>query len=359
MILSGPAREEQESMRRWYESEESNRGIIVGGQVYFVRNVEGYPFEDKMSEAQQQELAETVCDALREAQDGLPVRFRYFNLTEMKGYEQQAMIGRLAVPPLMYVKGHQMGLLLSEDESVSILINGKEHICIQVSCAGAHIQEAVRIANDVDDRLNQHSRYAFSRKYGYLTASPLYTGTGMSASYLLHLPYLEKKQLIGQLEKGLGQYGFSLRAQFHGQTGAPGSIYRVRNRKTLGLSESEIISALEHLTGQTVEQERKVAEQVLKGSRLQEEDQMYRAYGLLKYARDLNYDETMEYLSIARTGDLNGVWHSDRPVGSFAMMVDVQDAVLSSEAAFQISGSQQGCARAEYIQRHLTEIGQE
>lgn len=346
-------------MRRWYESEESNMGIIVGGQVCFVRNIENYPFEDKMSEAQQKELLEIVCYALREAEGSFPMKFTFFDLSELKTYEQQALIDRLAVPPLMYVKGHRMGLLLSEDESVSILMNGKEHICIQVSCAGAHIQEAVRTANYVDDMLNQHIRYAFSQKYGYLTASPLYTGTGMSASYLLHLPYLEKKQLIGQLEKGLGQYGFSLRAHFHGQTNAPGSIYRVKNRKTLGLSESEIISALEHLTSQTVEQERKVAEQVLKGSRLQEEDQMYRAYGLLKYAKDLNYDETMEYLSIARIGDLNAVWHSKYPVATFTMMVDVQDAVLSSEAAFHISGSERGRARAEYIQNHLADINQE
>lgn len=343
-------------MHRWFDSEDCNTGIIVGGQVCFVRNIADYPFEDKMTDEQQKELMETVCYAVREAEASLGMKFAFYNLTDMKDYERQALIGRLAIPPLMFVKKHQCGLLLSEDESVSILINGKEHICIQVSCGGAHIHEAVRTAGLVDDTLNGRLRYAFSRKYGYLTASPLFTGTGMSASYLLHLPYLEKKQLIGQLEKGLGQYGFSLRAHFHGQIEAPGSIYRVKNRKTLGLSEGEIISALEHLTGQAVEQERKVADQVLRSSRQQEEDQMYRAYGLLKYARDLNYDETMEYLSIVRIGDLNKVWRACQPVGTFAMMVDVQDAVLSSGFAVRIGSSERGRMRAGYMHTHLPEI---
>lgn len=343
-------------MHRWYESEESNAGVIIGGQVYFVRNIEGYPFEDKMNEEQQKTLLESVCYAVRESEEVLQTKFRFLNLALMKEYEQKALVGRLAIPPQMYVKEHRMGLLLSEDESVSILVNGREHLCIQVSCGGSHIQAAVKAANLVDDSLNRYLQYAFSRKYGYLTSSPLYMGTGMSASYLLHLPYLEKKQQIAQLEKGLGQYGFSLRAHFHGQTQAPGSIYRVKNRKTLGLSEGEIISALEHITGQLAQQEKKMSDQVLHSGRLQEEDQMYRAYGLLKYARDLSYDETMEYLSFVHIGDLNGIWPSGTTVGTFSMMVDVDDSVLSADAGVAISGSERGRARAAYIQGHLPVI---
>ena len=242
-------------MRKWYESEESNRDVIIGGQICLVRNIQGYPFEDKMSREQQQTLLQTVCDGIGEVEAALSMDFHFLSLPALKGYEQKALVGRLAVPPHMLAAGHETGLLLSEDESVSILINGREHLCIQVSCGGSHIQEAMRTARLVDNSLNRYLPYAFSKKYGYLTASPLFTGTGLSASYLLHLPYLEKKQLIGKLEKGLGQYGFSLRAHFQGQTQAPGSIYRVKNRKTLGLSESEILSALEHLTGQLAGQE--------------------------------------------------------------------------------------------------------
>lgn len=340
-------------MRRWYESEECNTGIIIGGQVCLVRNIEGYPFEDKMSEEQQQALLESVCYAVKESEQMLQMKFRFLNLALMKEYEKKALVSRLAIPPQMFAGEHRMGLLLSEDEAVSILVNGQEHLCIQVSCGGGCIQKAVKTANLVDDNLNRCLRYAFNKKYGYLTASPLYMGTGMSASYLLHLPYLEKKQQIVQLEKGLGQYGFSLRAHFHGQTQAPGSVYRVKNRKTLGLSEGEIISALEHLTGQLAEQEKKVADQVFHTGRFQEEDQMYRAYGLLKYAKDLSYDETMEYLSLVHTGDLNDVWPAGTRMGTFAMMVDVDDAVLSADAATAIGGSERGRARAEYIQKHL------
>ena len=40
-------------MRKWYEMEACNQGPIIGGQVYLVRNIMGYPFEAKMNEEEQ------------------------------------------------------------------------------------------------------------------------------------------------------------------------------------------------------------------------------------------------------------------------------------------------------------------
>lgn len=43
-------------MRKWYEMEACNQGPIIGGQVYLVRNIMGYPFEAKMNEEEQKAL---------------------------------------------------------------------------------------------------------------------------------------------------------------------------------------------------------------------------------------------------------------------------------------------------------------
>ena len=340
-------------MRKWYEMEACNQGPIIGGQIYLVRNVMGYPFEAKMNEEQQKALMAAVCYAVRESEETLQKKFTFINFSEVKEYQQQACIGKLALPPQMYEQQHVSGLLLSEDESVAVFVNGKEHLCIQVSCPGNHIQEAIALANQVDDCLNQYLKYAFSRKYGYLTSSPLYMGTGLSASYLLHLPYLEKKSMIHQMEKQISQYGFTLRPHFDGQTEAPGSIYRIRNRKTLGLSESEITSALEHLAGQLAEQEELLAKQYLNEDRLSQVDPMYRAYGLIKYARKLGYDETMACLSLIHTGDLYHIWPEQTAVSPFAVMLNISDAVLSAGASMNISSSERGRARADYIRKTL------
>ncbi len=340
-------------MRKWYESEKASTGTIVGGQICLVRNIAGYCFEDKMDAGQQESMTEAVRHAVLSSEENLKMKFDFLNLSEMKAYEREALIGRLVVPPQMLVRGRKSVLFRSEDESVTILVNGSEHICIQVSCAGPNIRDAMDTANAADDCLNRELKYAFSKKYGYLTASPLYTGTGMSASYLMYLPYLEKKEQIGRIEKELGQCGYTLRAHFHGQTPAPGSVYRVKNRRTLGLSENDIISSLEQLTSRLAGQERETAQKELTDNNGWEMDQMYRAYGLLKYARDLNYDETMEYLSIVHGGDTNGVWSGTDPLVRFYMMTQISEAVLTAEADRDMKNMATGEARAEFIRQNL------
>ena len=55
-------------MRKWYEIEACNQGPIIGGQVYLVRNIMGYPFEAKMNEEEQKALMAAVCYAVRQSE---------------------------------------------------------------------------------------------------------------------------------------------------------------------------------------------------------------------------------------------------------------------------------------------------
>ena len=67
MIESEPAEKRRMNMRKWYEMEACNQGPIIGGQVYLVRNIMGYPFEAKMNEEEQKALMAAVCYAVRQS----------------------------------------------------------------------------------------------------------------------------------------------------------------------------------------------------------------------------------------------------------------------------------------------------
>ncbi len=363
-------------MDRWYESEACQTGNLIGGQICLVRNVAGYPFAEKMDDSQRYELTKRVCDALKALEDKTGMSFSLLDMSEDE-QEEKRKVGRLSIPPQMLSKHQKSQVLLSADESVSILLNGKEEICIQISCGGRHIQEAMYLAEIVDDCLNRYLEYAFNEKYGYLSANPLYTGTGMSASYLLYLPYLEKKRQLEKMQKELGQYGFTLTPQFRGRKKALGSVYRLKNRKTLGLSEREILSTLEHVTQLLVEREQGLAKQLLAGNALMETDEIYRAYGLLRYALKLDYEEAMTYLSIVHRGDVLGLWEKKKTdlteenadekqetkeehkgsvsLVSFAMMVAVSDVLMTemSDKKMMPTGSQIARMRADYIRQYL------
>ena len=342
-------------MRRWYEQDDCGSGIVIGCQIFLVRNLDGYPFADRLTPEQSSALSDAVCRAVRMEEKSLGMSFTYFHLSGEDAGIRQMLTDRLAIPPMLQEDGYDTCLLLSEDESVSILIGGSEHICIQVSLPGQRIQEAFVMANQVDDALNRHLTYAYSGKYGYLTASPLYTGTGLSASCLIHLHYLEKRDMIKEYAKELARFGFSLRGHFDGKGPAPGCIYRVKNRKTLGLSESEILTALEHLTGSLARQEEKTWLQREEDEKRQDVDQMYRAYGLARYARELDFEETLNYLSYLRLGDRHDQWPGCR-TGLFSTMINMQDAVLAYDAGGSADVDTE-VLRGRYIRSMLPEIG--
>ena len=340
-------------MTRWYESPRCEESAVIAGQISFVRNIDGYPFEDKMTDMQRAELLMKVKGAVSEISQILQISFRLYYLQELTEHEVKALVGRLTIPPLMMGDHAHAGLLVSEDEDISILVNGKEHICVQISCPGHAIREAYVLMNRVDDLLNSKLPYAFSVKYGYLTASPLLTGTGMTASYLMHLPFLDTEKKISGFEKELSQYGFILGGHFHGNTPAPGHIYRVRNRKTLGLSEPEIISALEHLTHQIRQQEEQLAARRMLETPDAQKDVAYRTYGLLKYAWELNYDEAMTCLSLLRAGRLCGCLSEDILPSAFAAMTGMDDNVLKTACSADDEESSLQRQRAVCIHRFL------
>lgn len=341
-------------MRSWYEQEACDPGIIVGGQVCLVRNLDSLPFQDKMTREQRQQLLELVRRAVLAEEDNLEMHFTYIPLSGDARSNLGSLVSTLAIPPYMIGDTGGEGLLLSEDESVSILVGGKEHLCIQASCAEKQIRRALRTANRVDDAINRHLSYAFSFKYGYLTANPLYTGTGLQVSYLLHLHYLEKSRKISKIEKEFSQYGFSLRQHFSGEGEAPGCIYRIKNRKTLGLSEAETLSALEFLAGSLMQSENTTFMHRSFEEEQKDLDQMYRAYGLLRYARDLDCEEAQNYLSFLRLADRYRVWGKDICCGKFSSMVRIQDAVLLQGT--DDAQTETGRMRAEYIRSTLPDV---
>jgi protein arginine kinase len=121
---------------------------------------------------------------------------------------------------------------------------------------------------------------------------------------LLHLPALVFTQGVDNIINITQQLGLSMRAVYVGgkQGQQYGNIFQVANQLTLGFSEEEIIANLKSAVGEIVSHENK-ARQVLKsyrGSKI--EDMVWRAFGVLRYARLLGEGEALDLFSKVRLG---------------------------------------------------------
>src|SRR5699024_10833725 len=136
-----------------------------------------------------------------------------------------------------------------------------------------------------DDWIENKVNYAFDEKKGYLTSCPTNVGTGMRASVMMHLPALTLTEQINRIIPAINQLGLVVRGIYGEGSEALGNLVQISNQIKLGKSEQDIVSDLEIVVSQLIEQERRAREILMKQSRTKLEDRVYRSYGVLKYSR--------------------------------------------------------------------------
>ena len=343
-------------MLKWYEQIAPDSDVVISSRVRLARNLENFPFSGKLKEEQAVELVNEVKDITPLLNEKENKKYYACSVSTLSDIDKTAMVERHIVSPLLAEKKQTTGLILSDDETISIMINEEDHIRIQAIVGGMNLDKAYEEANRIDDFSYDKLHYAFDEKYGYLTACPTNAGTGMRASFMVFLPALSSAKMITKLVEEIGKYGVTLRGIYGEGTKSIGSIYQISNQKTLGNSEREIIDSLNNIMMQIVKQERKRREYMISVSADEIEDQVYRSYGVLKYARQITSGDAMTLLSQIKFGSDCGLIKFDREFNIHKLMMGVQPGSLQWSLGKQVGSATRDKSRAEYIRKELPTI---
>lgn len=343
-------------MLKWYEQMAPDNDVVISSRVRLARNLETYPFSAKITEEQAVALVNEVKDITNLLTEQDNRKFYSCNISTLSDIDKSAMVERHIVSPLLAEKEQTTGLILSEDETVSVMINEEDHVRIQAIVGGMNLEQAFREADQVDDIAYEKLHFAYDEKFGYLTSCPTNTGTGMRASCMVFLPALSSARLIQKLMEEVGKYGVTIRGIYGEGTKSLGSIYQISNQKTMGISESEIIENLKRIVNQIVKQERKRREYMLSVNADELEDQVFRSYGVLQYARQISSDDAMTLLSQLKFGMDCGLIRFDREFNIHKLMMGVQPGSLQWILGKNVGSVTRDQSRAEYIRNELPTI---
>ncbi|MCI8453347.1 MAG: ATP--guanido phosphotransferase [Lachnospiraceae bacterium] len=345
-------------MAKWYETPGEPASNVIYSRIRLARNWRDYPFPAKMTEEQCKELVDRLGAGLRgiSALDGTKYRFAW--LDGMAELEKTALIERRAINRSFSKKKEAAGLILSEDERVSIALNGDDHIRIQIMEKGLNPLSCYERADALDDYISDRFAYSFDEKYGYLTAFPTNVGTGLRASVIVHLPFLSRRKNFSSLVADMGRFGTLIRGVY-GEGGENfGSLYQVSNQKTLGQTEQEIIELVKKTAVELDNQERRLQKEAQEARPLTRADEAYKSYGILKYARRLTRKDAMEFLSQVMTGVAAGILKTDGPCSIYGLMLGIQPANLLSMAEKPLNKEELDAARADFLRARLPKIRQ-
>lgn len=324
--------------------------ITLSSRVRLARNLKGYPFPNAMAPQQMQELIEKVNAAINTNDD-----FMLMKMLELPARERRLLVERHLISPDL-AACDTGAVLVSKDESVSIMIG--EEDCLRIQCLqpGLQLEQADTLCMSIDTMLDSKLPYAFDPELGYLTACPTNVGSGMRASAMLHLPALSLAGQVDPLLKEVGKLGYAVRGLYGEGSSAPGHIYQVSNQMTLGLLEEDIISNLNAMVQRIVEREQVVRESLYRSNKVQLEDLVYRSCGLLRYARRLNTSEAMEHLSNLKLGSGLGLLEKAHGAVLNRLLTDVQAASLEKRLGEALGEQQRDEARAQLVRTAMKQM---
>lgn len=343
-------------MLKWYEEIVPDSDVVISSRVRLARNLENYPFSSKINDDQAAVLVDQVKGITASLSEKDNRKYYSCHISTLSEIDKTAMVERHIVSPLLAEKEQTTGLILSEDETISIMINEEDHVRIQAIVGGMNLERAYSEADHIDDIAYERLHFAYDEKYGYLTACPTNAGTGMRASCMVFLPALSSARMIQRLIEEVGKYGVTIRGIYGEGTKSLGSIYQISNQKTMGISESEIIENLKRIVFQVVKQERKRREYMLSVNADEIEDQVFRSYGVLKFARQISSDDAMTLLSQLKFGKDCGVVNFDREFNIHKLMMGVQPGSLQWTLGKNVGSLTRDQSRAEYIRKELPNI---
>ena len=283
-------------------------------------------------------------------------QYEYVYLEELDELSRRALRERRILNSAILNKKEIVGLIVSKDESTSLVLNGDDHIRMQFLSAGLCLNELWNRADKLDDYINARFSYAFDEKYGYLTSFPTNVGTGLRASVTLHLPTLSQGKKFSSLVGEMSRFGLTLRGVYGEGSENYGALFEVANQKTLGLTEQEILDLVARMANQLNRQEKQVREATLSSHRLEREDEVYKSYGVLKYARRLSAKDGMTFLSQLMAGADDGLIQFADPCSVYRMMLGIQQANLMKLSHKPLGKDELDMARAEYVRKELPEL---
>ena len=235
----------------------------------------------------------------------------------------------------------------------AVMVNEEDHLRIQALRSGLDLDRAFADAAALETELGERVPYAYHREFGFLTACPTNVGTGLRASVLMHLPALVLTREITRVLTGLQQVGLTYRGLYGEGSDVIGNFFQISNQTTLGRSEDELLAYLESVLSHVIDKELEARRVLLRDAGYILEDKLWRAYGTLRYARSLSFEEAMNLLSGARLAVGLKLMHGLSVYTLNELLVFSQSAHLSARAGRMLNEEDARVARATYVRETL------
>ena len=328
--------------------------VVLSTRVRLARNIQGFPFPTRAKMSQRRDILATCSQALA----SLPEVSKGFvlKLSELNDLEKLILVERHLVSRELIGAKEGGGVCISSDQSFAAMINEEDHLRLQLIRRGFGLMEAWQQINDTDSAIEDYLDYAFSEELGYLTACPTNVGTGLRASAMMHLPGLVISEQMDRVVRALNQLGIAVRGLFGEGSDASGHIFQISNQQTLGETEEEIISRLQGVFTDIIQQEENARAKLWKKSFSKIADKIGRATGILQNAHTLSSAEALNLLSFVRLATDYRILPIETRRLIDRLIIEAQPGHIQFNANRKVEPEERDIERAKLFREHFSKL---
>jgi protein arginine kinase len=341
----------------WLDASGEHSDVVLSTRIRLARNLEGYACSGRARDGERLRVLSKVREAVRnlpslsggvlvrvdelDPQDRLLLHERHLVSRELAGLESPASL--------------RSGAAVLLTDAAGVMINEEDHLRLQALRSGFDVAGARDAVDRIDEQLGARLPFSYHQEFGYLTACPTNTGTGMRASVLIHLPGLVLTKEIARVLNGLQSMGLTYRGLYGEGSEVVGNFFQISNQTTLGRSEDELAEHLTRVVRQVIEKEEEARRVLLRDAGYIIEDKLWRAYGTLRYARSLTFDEAMNLLSGVRLAVGLKLISGLSVYTLNKLLIFCQSAHVSHAEGRALMESEANVARARYVRQALVD----
>ena len=334
----------------WYLQSGKESDVVTSTRIRFDRNLQDYKFNLK-TKTDIEKLKNKIKDNLYSIGYGL----KYLELKDMDDITKMSLVEKNLISPEYALNKNDTGaILINDEENICIIINDEDHLKIQVFSSGFELENTLNYAIELDKKIDEILGYATNKKYGYLTSLPTNCGTGLKASVMVHLPALQKTKNIDKVFYTINNFGINILGEYGQDKENNQNIYQISNKRTLGVTEQEIIENIKVVTNKLIEQERNARKFLAKDS-VDLEDTIYRSFGLLTNCRKISLDETQKLISNVKMGTDLGILKELNDSKIQKMILFTKPASMQKYLGEQYETLEREIKRAEVVRKIIGE----
>lgn len=328
---------------QWFKDNAPECDVVVSTRIRLARNISDVPFPSRITSP------EDISKVHESAKRSLLVspEFEYTHIADLSELNRHVLIeGHIISGEL--AAGRNGGLICNSDKSVSVMILEEDHYRLQSLGSGLSLNNTYDLADKLDNMLGSGVQYAFDDKLGFLSSCPTNVGTGLRASLMMHLPALTAAKGMQRIAALVGKVGMTVRGAFGEGSAASGAFYQISNQVTLGVTENEILSRLSSTAKKVIDFERGTRKELFSTLGVALEDRIWRAAGILKYARRIGDTEAQKLISDVALGVSLGIVPGFTSGQLYKVMMDTRPATIASLSG-QLKPQERDAVRADIL----------